>query len=90
VRLLEAAAKEVAEVMANPPVLAWCTGFGESSLNFRLEAWVDDYARGSVIESALRMAIARTFTDANIEIPFPQRDMHIRTVPAAPSQLDRG
>ena len=60
-----------------------CTGFGESSIDFRLEAWVDDYARGMANESALRMAIVRKFKDANIEIPFPQRDLHIRAAPAA-------
>ena len=81
---LVAAAREVAEVLANPPPSAAFTGFGESSLNFRLEAWIDDYARGVANESALRMAIVRTFREANIEIPFPQRDLHIRTGPAAP------
>jgi small-conductance mechanosensitive channel len=84
VKLLEAAAKEVAEVVAYPPPLAWCIGFGESALNFRLQAWIDDYARGLANESALRMAIAKKFREANIEIPFPQRDVHIRTAPAAP------
>jgi small-conductance mechanosensitive channel len=83
VKLLEAAAKEVAEVLRNPPPLALCTGFGDSAINFRLEAWIDDYARGMANDSALRMAIVKKFREANIEIPFPQRDVHIRTAPAA-------
>ena len=85
VQLLEAAAREVAEVLADPPPSASLRGFGDSSLNFRLEAWIDNYSRGGITESALRMAIAKRFEDANIEIPFPQRDLHIRTVPVAPA-----
>jgi small-conductance mechanosensitive channel len=73
VRLLEAAAKEVADVVANPAPWAWFTGFGDSSLNFRLQAWIEDYDRGHANESELRMAIVRKFKEANIEIPFPQR-----------------
>ena len=71
VRLLEAAAREVAGVLANPPPSAAFTGFGDSSLNFRLAAWIGDYSEGSSIESALRMAVVRKFRDAGIEIPFP-------------------
>ena len=84
VRLLEEVGRGGAEVLANPPPSASFTGFGDSSLTFRLEAWVDDYARGGANESALRMAIVRKFREANIEIPFPQRDLHIRRAPAAP------
>jgi small-conductance mechanosensitive channel len=85
VKVLEAAAREVAEVAAEPPPFAWCTGFGDSSIGFRLNAWIDDYARGIANESALRMAIVRKLRDAAIEIPFPQRDIHIRTAPAGPA-----
>jgi small-conductance mechanosensitive channel len=52
---------------------AWFTGFGDSSLNFRLQAWIEDYDRGHANESELRMAIVRKIKEANIEIPFPQR-----------------
>jgi small-conductance mechanosensitive channel len=45
---------------------------------------VNDYDRGKVNESALRIAIVKAFQDANIEIPFPQRNIHIRTAAAAP------
>ena len=77
VRLLEAAAKEVTEVETIPAPRAWFTGFGDSSLNFRLEAWIAEYGRGSANESALRMAIVRKFKEADIEIPFPQREIRL-------------
>jgi small-conductance mechanosensitive channel len=84
VQLLEAAAREVKEVMVTPEPRAWVTGFGDSSLNFRLHAWVDDWARGLAGQSALRMAIARKLKEAGIEIPFPQHDIHIRSASGPP------
>jgi small-conductance mechanosensitive channel len=85
VRLLEAAAKEVKEVMSSPPPWAWFTGFGDSSLNFRLQAWIEDYDRGLAIQSALRVEILKKLNEAEIEIPFPQRDIHIRSTVAPPA-----
>jgi small-conductance mechanosensitive channel len=89
-KLLEEAAGEVAEVASKPPPAASFTGFGERSLNFRLEAWIDDYARGVPIESALRMAIVRKFREAAIEFPPPQRDPFIRAASAAPRSPTSG
>jgi small-conductance mechanosensitive channel len=84
VRVLEAAAKAVRDVSESPAPFAWFTGFGDSSLDFRLHAWIEDYDRGLAIQSALRVAIYKAFREAEIEIPFPQRDIHIRTAPPNP------
>lgn len=55
--------------------------FGDSSLNFELIYWVDNaYARWVTL-SELNFAIDKTFREHNITIPFPQQDLHIRTVP---------
>lgn len=78
---LEAAAKDVRDVIDSPAPWAWFTGFGDSSLDFRLHAWISDYSLGLATQSALRVAIVRQLKEAGIEIPFPQRDIHIRTVP---------
>jgi small-conductance mechanosensitive channel len=53
---------------------------GDSALVFRLRYWthVDNYFSTS---TAIRFAIDRRFRELGIEIPFPQRDLHIRTVP---------
>ncbi|HSO05736.1 MAG TPA: mechanosensitive ion channel domain-containing protein, partial [Pelomicrobium sp.] len=84
VRVLETAAKSIKDLSDSPAPFAWFTGFGDSSLDFRLQAWIEDYDRGLVIQSALRVAIYNAFKDAEIEIPFPQRDIHIRTGPPNP------
>jgi len=79
-------------VTDTPMPHAWFTGFGDSALNFRLDAWVDDVTRGLAVQSALRMAIAKKLRDAGVEIPFPQHDIHIRSAsepPAGPKRAGR-
>lgn len=65
------------EVLPDPQPLALFVRFGESSLDFELRAWVAvDFPR---VGSELRVAVNRALKDAGIEIPFPQRDLHLRT-----------
>jgi small-conductance mechanosensitive channel len=61
----------------------WFTEMGESSLNFELILWVKPPAtmrpRGTT--SVMLRAIHKALQDHDFEIPFPQRDVHIRTMP---------
>ena len=82
-KLLESAAAAVPEVQQNPPPRALFAGFGDSSLDFRLFAWVASVDVGLQAQNGLRMAILRVLGEAGIEIPFPQRDLHIRYGAAA-------
>jgi small-conductance mechanosensitive channel len=67
-------------VMKNPePGILFCS-FGDSSLDFELCVRVMDVDNRSQIESDLRQEIDRRFRQASIEIPFPQRDLHVRSV----------
>lgn len=61
------------------------TGFGESSLDFILAVWVkpDMVKRPITLTSDYLWAIDDELQKAGIEIPFPQRDVHIRNVPAS-------
>ena len=73
---------EVAEghpdVLDDPEPAALFLGFGDSSLDFQLRAWTrDDHVR---VSSELLVAINSALADAGIEIPFPQRDLHLRSV----------
>ena len=56
-------------------------GFGESSLDFELRCFVSDVDKRLDVLSDLNFAIDKAFREAGIEIPFPQRDLHLRTVP---------
>ena len=55
--------------------------FGDSSLNFQLMGWIDEpVLRGRALDE-LNAAVYHAFAKHDIEIPFPQRDVHMRTPP---------
>lgn len=64
------------------PFVVW-KDFGASSLDFELRAFVSDILRGVQVTSDLRFAIFKAFADAGISFPFPQQDIHIRSMPGA-------
>jgi potassium efflux system protein len=65
--------------MKNPPPKVWFTEFGDSSLNFELLAWTLDPKRRPDVISDLNKEIDRIFRKNKIQIPFPQRDLHVRS-----------
>lgn len=67
-------------VVENPAPSAIFTEFGDSSINFELRVWVDDIKHRLTVISDLGLAIDQAFKKAHIEIPFPQRDLHLRSV----------
>ena len=66
------------DVDARPEPTCFFVGFGDSSLDFQLRAWTAE-TKFSRVSSDLRFAIVRKLAEAGIEIPFPQRDLHLRT-----------
>jgi len=54
--------------------------FGEGSLDLELRVWVLDAAERLTVKSELHQEIDRQFREAEIEISFPQRDLHLRSV----------
>jgi potassium-dependent mechanosensitive channel len=79
--LLLGVARAHPEVLDDPEPVALFTGFGDSSLDFELRAWTTGDI--VIIPSELRVAINRKLAEAGIEIPFPQRDLHLRSVASA-------
>ncbi|HSR50718.1 MAG TPA: mechanosensitive ion channel domain-containing protein [Acidobacteriota bacterium] len=77
--ILEKVADDNDNVLQNPPPKVRFAEFGDSSLNFQLQAWTDQPSSHFRITSDLNFAIDQAFRDAGIEIPFPQRDLHIRS-----------
>lgn len=67
----------------------WLVGFGDSSLNFELVVWLTPPAvkRPAAVNAAYCWALDTALARHGIEIPFPQRDLHLRT--AAPLRLER-
>lgn len=70
-------------VLKNPKPDVLFLEFGDSSLNFDLRVWTREYTpRPNVLRSELNFTIIELLREKGIEIPFPQRDIHIRSVPA--------
>lgn len=76
---LEEVARENPEVLTNPEPEVLFEEFGESSWNMDLRVWINDPKRHRQVRSAINCAIVRKFRENNIEIPFPQRDLHVRS-----------
>ena len=60
--------------------MVYFRGFGDSSLNFELHFWVMQENNGLLITSEVALEAMRLLDDAGIEIPFPQRDLRIRSL----------
>ena len=71
-----------------PEPHAYFEDFGDSSLDFRLRAWIDadSWTTMHSIRSEIAVAVQQALEDANIGVPFPQRDLRLISVPdnAAP------
>jgi small-conductance mechanosensitive channel len=77
---LIAAAEEDPHTLEDPAPSVFFVEFGDSSLNFELVAWSDEMSnRPRRYRSDLNFAINKKLREAGIEIPFPQRDLNIRT-----------
>jgi small-conductance mechanosensitive channel len=76
--LLEVAAQNKG-VLNEPQPEVLFKGFGDSSLDFNLRVWTREYInRPYVLRSQIYYAVFEKFKEHGIEIPFPQRDLHIK------------
>jgi small-conductance mechanosensitive channel len=81
-------AKSHPDVLQDPPPDVVFTGFGDSSLDFELRVWTTKRLQTpQVLRSDLYFSIFRVFRERRIEIPFPQRDLHLRSA-AVPLPVD--
>lgn len=67
------------KVISHPAPTVNFNDFGDSSLNFEVRVWVRELWENDIIMSDIRFAIDAAFREENIEIPFPQRDLHLRS-----------
>jgi small-conductance mechanosensitive channel len=83
--LLVEVARANPDVIDDPAPYGLFTGFGDSSLDFELRAWTESGDAMTIVRSDLAVGIQDALAAANIEVPFPQRDLHVKAVPAEPS-----
>jgi small-conductance mechanosensitive channel len=77
---LQACALAHPGVLQSPEPQVLFRRFGDSSLDFELRAWVADVDTRGQVASDLHQDIDRRFRQVGIEMPFPQRDLHVRSV----------
>jgi small-conductance mechanosensitive channel len=79
--LIEVAASNP-RILKDPRPEAFFLGFGESALNLELRFWAAQPIWFE-LKSEIGLAVFRSFREAGIEIPFPQRDLHLRSIDSA-------
>ncbi|MDD5724209.1 MAG: mechanosensitive ion channel [Syntrophales bacterium] len=81
-RLMEQAAEGIPRVLPDPGPNTCLIGFGESSVDLELRVWIADPDQGLVnVKSDVLVAIWNLFHQHNIEIPFPQQDVYVKSLP---------
>jgi potassium-dependent mechanosensitive channel len=80
IKLLVGVAESHPRVLLVRPPMAFFLGFGESALKFELRFWAAQQDTWFQLQSDVTVAVAKALREAAIEIPFPQRDLHIRSV----------
>jgi small-conductance mechanosensitive channel len=86
--LLLNVAESHSEVCQTPSPRVRFRAFGDSSLDHELLCWVVKPVLRGRVSHALNTEVYRRFLKEGIEIPFPQRDIHIRTVTAPPEAVE--
>ena len=80
---LENVARENADILETPTPRVRFRAFGDSSLDFELLGWIADPANRGRVQHELNCAIYKALNREKIEIPFPQRDLHVRSMPVS-------
>jgi len=77
-------------ILKSPEPFVYFLGFGDSSLDFELRFHISEILKLPVVATEVRFAIVDAFEQNRIEIPFPQRDLHVRTGSLTPSSVETG
>lgn len=83
-QLMMEAAVNNESILSDPAPTVFFTGFGESALNFVVRAHCADLDNASGTKDAVLTAIDTAFQENGIELPFPQREIHVRGIGAMP------
>jgi len=81
IETLDKVAADHDEICSEPSPRVRFRAFGDSSLDFELLCWIDRPVDRGRLGHELNCAVYKAFAANGIEIPFPQRDVHVRTMP---------
>lgn len=79
VKALNEVAEESNKVLRKPNHEVQLRSFGDSAWNMKLFVWIPDVKKRYGVQNKLNQAIVKKFAEYEIEIPFPQRDLHVRS-----------
>ncbi len=80
--LMIAAAADSTRVLKDPKPACLLTGFGDNAVNLELRVWINDPQNGiGSVKSDLHWGIWKRFQEHGIEMPNPQRDVHLKSIP---------
>jgi len=80
--LMLAAAADTPRVLKDPKPACLLTGFGDNAVNLEVRVWINDPQNGiASVKSDLFWGIWQRFRDHGIEMPYPQRDVHLKSIP---------
>ena len=77
IELLEAVARGQPNVLRDPAPKCLLLGYGDSSINFQLRAWTDQFDKWQLISSDLASAVYDAVIEAGLQFPFPQREVRL-------------
>ena len=81
-KLMLDAAKSCQRVLNSPPPVVWMKAFGDNSVQFAIQCWIQDPEEGvGNVQSAVLKQVWALFKEHGIELPYPQRDLHLRGSP---------
>ena len=78
------------DVLQDPAPSVYLVAFGDSSLDFEIRAFVDSLNKRLRVQHEINVDVARVLSENGIEIPFPQRDLHVRSAPTLAGALPDG
>src|SRR5690606_41212692 len=78
--LLADVAQNNERVVDDPAPAVFCVSLGDSRIDFELRVFVKDPMDIMPLTHEINASVTRALHDAGIQIPFPQRDIHVRTV----------
>jgi len=81
IRIMEECALVSERVLKSPAPVARLIDFGDNGIQMQLRVWIADAENGfEGVRSPIKIAILKRFREAGIAIPFPQRDLHVKSL----------
>jgi small-conductance mechanosensitive channel len=89
--LILAAAADIPRILQDPKPVCILTGLGDNAINLEARVWINDPQNGiASVKSDLFGGILQRFQDHGIEMPYPQQDVHLKSIPDAMLRTNPG